>query len=334
MSGRHRAKAAPARRAAWVLLFLSAPWLPSLRAQPAPPRLLIALASFRDRPLHPRVYFYEHDGVASGQPAGGVETVNLVVDTRPSLALGGRLCATAAELENNPSDIRLWDAEGKKELPSPPGLKTETPEISPALSEDGRWLAFAAWRREGGRGGWDLFLYDLREKKAALLPCSGDEEEQWPSLSGDGRLVAYTCVRPGGSGRSDVYVFDRQEGKHLLLPGLNTAYRELDPCLSADGRFLAFSSDRPGGAGTRDVYLYDLRAGALVALPGLNGVGPEQTPSLTADGRFLACVAERASGEGERDVLLYDRQAARLLPTPGLNTRAEDFDPAICYRPR
>ena len=46
-----------------------------LFALPAPGRaeggkLLIALASFRERPRHPKIYFYEHDGLANGKIVG------------------------------------------------------------------------------------------------------------------------------------------------------------------------------------------------------------------------------------------------------------------------
>src|SRR5262245_56000703 len=49
--------------------------LPTLRAgNPAAVRLLIAFATVRERraPPYPMVYFYEHDGVASGKLAGMV----------------------------------------------------------------------------------------------------------------------------------------------------------------------------------------------------------------------------------------------------------------------
>ncbi len=303
-----------------------------LRGAPAARPLLVAFSSFRDRPLHPRVYFYEHDGTSDGKMVGGVTAADLRVDTHPSLAAGGRLCACATELENNPGDTRIWDVRAKKDVTDFPGLNTEAAEIGAALSGDGRWVAFAAWQRPGGPAGWNLFLYDLHEKKVVDLPVNTDEDELSPSLSGDGRYAAFVSNRMGGLGRSDIYLYDRRERRLVPLPGLNSPYRELDPALSADGRFLAFTSDRPGGAGSLDIYLYDRSSAALLPLPGMNGPGVDQTPSLTPDGRYLAFVSERASGAGERDVYLYDRAAGRLLPTPGLNTRAEDFDPSVTYR--
>jgi dipeptidyl aminopeptidase/acylaminoacyl peptidase len=306
---------------------------PAIDREASPgPGLLIALSSFRDRPLHPRVYFYEHDGRASGRPVGAIDPVDLRVETRPTFALGGRLVACAAEVENNAGFTLLWDLEAKRLLDAPPGLNTGAAEIGAAISADGGWVAFCAWSREGGPSGFGLYLYDLREKKAVDLPVNVHDDERSPTLSGDGRLLAFVSNRPGGEGSSDIYLYDRSDGRLRSLPGLNSPFRETDPSLSADGRFLAFTSDRTGGVGPLDVYLYDLAAGRLVPLPGLNGPGLDQTPALSPDGRFIAFVAERVSGEGERDVYLYDREHGRLLPTPGLNSRAEDFDPALTYR--
>jgi Tol biopolymer transport system component len=91
-----------------------------------------------------------------------------------------------------------------------------------------------------------------------------------PSLSGDGRLVAFVSDRPGGRGGRDVYLYDREGKKLLPLPGLNSVAHEQSPSLSADGRYLAFVSERVGGAGERDVYLYDRQARKLLPTPGLN----------------------------------------------------------------
>jgi Tol biopolymer transport system component len=313
--------------------------LPLVRAgagQPAAPRLFLAFSSFRDRPLHPRVYYYDWDGRGGGRLAGGIEPVNLRVETHPSLARAGRLCACASEFENNPSDLRVWDTESGKELGPFAGLNTEAVELGAALSADGNWLAGATWRREGGPAGWNLLLYSLQERKVVDLPVSTDDDELQPSLSGDGRLIAFVSNRPPAPGEpgglSDIYLFDRVERRMRSLPGLNTRFRELDPALSADGKWLAFTSNRSGGQGNLDIYLYDLDSTRLVPLPGLNGPGLDQTPALSPDGRFLTFVSERSGGTGERDIYLFERASGRLAPTPNLNSSSEDFDPSITYR--
>src|SRR5436309_13838122 len=74
-------------------------------AQAPGTKLLLAFASTRERrdPPYPKIYFYEHDGVASGKLLGSVESVTggtnkTRADMHPSLSLDGRLCAFSAQL--------------------------------------------------------------------------------------------------------------------------------------------------------------------------------------------------------------------------------------------
>src|SRR5262249_25898623 len=84
------------------------------RHAPAPKhKLLIAFSSYRDRPRHPQIYFYEHDGIDKGKIIGSIPTVNNRSDYHPSLSLDGRYCAFASELENQTSRVFLWDLQEK-----------------------------------------------------------------------------------------------------------------------------------------------------------------------------------------------------------------------------
>ena len=67
-------------------------------------RVLIAFSSYRARPLHPNIYFYEHDGVESGKIVGGTATPRpgANAEAHPSLTRDGRYCAFTFEVENNP----------------------------------------------------------------------------------------------------------------------------------------------------------------------------------------------------------------------------------------
>jgi Tol biopolymer transport system component len=299
--------------------------------EPPRVRLLVAFASYRERPKHPKIYFYEHDGVASGKIVGAIDTVDLRSDSHPALSHDGRFCAFASELENQTGKVLLWDARERK-LVDLPGLNVSPhAQLGPSLSGDGSLLAFYAWNRPGAGPRWDTFLYDVAARKFLDLPGLNTPafDERLPALSGDGRFLAFASNVRGGVGLTDVYLYDRRAGKTLALPGLNSPAMDTEPSLNADGTLIAFVSDRPGGQGGRDVYLFDRRAGQLLPLPGLNSPAHEQSPALSPDGRFLAFVSERLAGAGERDVYLYDRQSQKLLPTPGLNSKQEDFDPCV-----
>jgi len=300
-------------------------------------KLLIAFSSFRERKLHPKVYFYEHDGVGDGKIVGSIDAVNQRSDYHPSLSHDGRFCAFASELENQTGRIQLWDVRDKK-LVELAAAVNDSPngQMGPGLSGDGKWLAFSAWNRPGVGPRWDLLLYDVAAKKLAELPGvnTAEFDERMPALSADGRFLAYATNSRKGVGLTDVFLFDRQEKKLDLLPAMNSKSMDVEPSLSGDGNLVAFVSDRPGGKGGRDVYLYDRAAAKFLPLPGLNSAADEQTPCLSADGRFLVFVSERIGGEGERDIYLYDRKAEKLLPTPGLNSNKEDFDPCVIVLPK
>lgn len=294
-------------------------------------KILITFSSYRERPKHPQIYFYEHDGVGQGKIVGSIPTVNQRSDYHPALSQDGRYCALAAELENQTSRIFVWDREEKKLLDPPKVNANPNGQIHPALSGDGKLLVFAAWNRSGFSQRWDLVLSDLTAKDLRTAPKLNTPrfDERMPALSADGRLLAFVSNAKEGLGLTDIYLYDVKAGAVIAIPELNSPHSELTPSLSGDGNLVAFTSDRPGGKGGRDVYLYDRKAKRFVELPGLNSVANEQTPWLSADGRYLTFVSERVSGEGERDVYLYDVKQGKPLPTPGLNSKREDMDPCV-----
>jgi Tol biopolymer transport system component len=294
-------------------------------------KLLLAFASFRERPRHPKVYFYEHDGVKSGKIVGSIDPLNQRSDYRPALSADGRYCAFSSEVENQVGRISYWDRKNKKLIDLEDLNKSPHAQLGPALSADGRLLSFYAWNRPGSGSRWSVLLYDTKARKMLNLPGLNKPvaDARMPALSADGRWLAFASNARGGAGRTDIYLYDRKKSKLVPVPKLNSPHMDVEPSLSADGRLIAFVSDRPGGRGGRDVYLFDRVAGKYLPLPGLNSSAHEQSPSLSADGRFIAFVSERIGGAGERDVYLYDRTAKKLLPTPGLNSKAEDFDPCL-----
>jgi Tol biopolymer transport system component len=175
-----------------------------------------------------------------------------------------------------------------------------------------------------------IALWDVEAKKPLELPnLAAGVADLGPSLSADGKLLAFSSWRRPGPSGWNVYLYDRAERKVELPEGLNSDADDRMPSISADGRFIAFASSRPGGEGLSDIYLYDRMSRALVPLPGLNGPQSETEPSLSGDGRLLAFVSTRPDGAGQRDIYLYDRQAARLLPLPGLNSPAPEQAPAL-----
>lgn len=317
-----------------VVIFGAAPLLllaQQAGEQTAPRRLLIAYSSYKDRPKHAQVYFYEHDGVSKGKGVGAIDTIANRQDYHPILAKNGKVCVFASELENQTSKIFVFDMIQKK-LATPPKLNESTGALlHPTINAEGTLIAFAAWDKKNAGQRWDIAYYDLTGQKpvdgAALGPPKTDQ--RMPALSADGRWLAYVSNRKDGVGGADIWLFDRKEMKVIAMPEVNSPLIDMQPSLSADGNLIAFASERTGGPGGRDIYLYDRGNKAFLPLPGINSVANEQSPSLSPDGRYLAFVSERIKGEGERDIFLYDRVTQKLLPTPGLNSKRDDLDPCV-----
>ncbi len=177
------------------------------------------------------------------------------------LALGLALAA-AAPASAGFGPIRLVSA-------IPPEQATVA--VAPALSADGRYLAFQGTIDEGREG---VFRLELASGDLARVATGGPNEQvpapseaSAPSISADGRYVSFTTraqLDPVGDpapGTKDVYVADMSGGlpsyelasaldeSSLALGGDSVAAPRV--ALSADGRRVAFVNDR-------QVYLRDL----------------------------------------------------------------------------
>ena len=307
---------------------------PFLFAQPAAPtKLFITFASYKDRPKYPDIFFYEHDGIATGKVVGSVATPRSAnASGKPVLSQDGRLCYFTFEVENKTSKINCWDRKDAKFVELGPAVDSPNALLGATTASDGNLVAFAGWNKPGGAGtGYHVYLFDKAAKELLDLPGLNSPafDDRMPALSGDGRFLAFTSNRKGGAGLTDLYLYDRKDNKLVDVPGLNSPYTEVEPSLSGDGNLIAFASERPDGKGGRDIYLFDRGAGKYLPLQGLNTESHELSPALSADGRFIVFVSERVEGEGDRDIYLYDRKAQKLLPTPGLNSKTEDFDPSL-----
>lgn len=136
----------------------------------------------------------------------------------------------------------------------------------------------------------------------------------YPSISPDGRYIAYNNVTVEGRDIKDVEIamYDRKEGKPVDLPGIHGKGWDLSPSLSGDGRFLAFQSNRTGKH-FWNIYLYDTKGKKFVDIPGLNSFLPDINPSISADGNFITFASVRTA---KLEIYLYDRNQRKVTTIP------------------
>lgn len=139
-----------------------------------------------------------------------------------------------------------------------------------AFSKDGRSLVFSTQIPTLVPGdtneSYDVFLRDMETGKITRI-SKGAEKGRGsydPSISGDGRFVAYQSLDdklvPGdGNGRNDIFLYDRETGTteriSAGLEGMKINARSLDPTINADGSFVAFETVVETEAG-QGVFVY------------------------------------------------------------------------------
>jgi Tol biopolymer transport system component len=288
--------------------------------------LLIAFSSDRP-PANPGsgdVYFWDGrtEGASFMPP-----NVNSIFTEGPSgiSGNGGWLAYnTTNPLVGTTTEILLYNvATAQVHAPSTPG-RFSSP-ANPSLSYDGRYLAFQS--SLGSFLELDITLMDAVADTIVPTPklhAFGAADFD-PSLSGDGKLIAFTTNRNGTG--FDIALYSVTLDSILPLPNLNTAYDDIGVSISADGRYLAFHSNRPGGTGLFDVYVYDRNTSSLLPMPGANTALSDFNPALSPDGRYVAFQTE---GEGGTDIRLYDLVARQLVKVPGLNDPYfKDTNPSV-----
>jgi Tol biopolymer transport system component len=235
-----------------------------------------------------------------------------------------------------------------------------------ALSAGGRFVAFHSISDNLVAGDtnnhYDIFVHDRLADvtERVSVDSSGlqaDASSVYPSMSADGRLVAFasyaTDLVPGdGNGTWDVFVHDRVTGETRLVSrssaGVQGNGKSEDAAISADGRFVAFRSfasnlaPDPNGSLVMDVFVHDLPSGeTTLASLGHQGEAANQNcdaPAMSADGRFVVFHSgstNLVAGDtnGLTDIFLRDRLAGTTvrvnLDSAGMQADHYSFHPAL-----
>jgi len=230
----------------------------------------------------------------------------------------------------------------------------------PAISESGRYVAFTsdasnlvagdtatfdATTCAACTGSPDVFVHDrdpdgngvLDEGNGTTVRVSvsssgtaGNGESTRPSISGDGRYVAFrseatNLVAGDTNGLRDVFLHDMQTGVTTRASetssGTGGNGKSDRPVISGDGRYVAFYSDADNlvagdNNAMRDVFVYDRTDGSMVRISvsstGAEGNADSSRPAISSDGRFIVFYSDAdnlVAGDTNalRDIFLHDR---------------------------
>jgi Tol biopolymer transport system component len=298
--------------------------------------------------------------VADGRP--------LVSDcTHPRLSADGRYLAFEAiprnEADRNGLEVVLRDRlENTSRLIAlgPGGVAPDGWSGQPDIAANGSAIVFVSAATNlvpDDRNGSHADIYRLDLRTARIERISVDSRglqqpgaSQSPSVSGDGRYVAFASMAALGTPRDGparaatrapyptIYLRDTQAGRTTAIGGPDGLPDDSStmPVVSADGRYVAFAS-RAANLAPRDrnkssdVFLYEIETGTLTLVSRAAGGGPANgaslTPAISADGRFVAFQSDASDMACARncqradedinllpDVFIFDRLNGQISP--------------------
>jgi Tol biopolymer transport system component len=243
----------------------------------------------------------------------------------PALSADGRFVAFESDATNlvlgdtnAATDIFVHDRQTSvTERVSVDSLGTQGNSSStfPSISADARFVAFQsdATNLVAGdtNGVTDVFVHDRQTSvtervSVDSLGTQSDGNSTFPSISADGRFVAFSSVATNlvagdTNGVLDVFVHDRQTGVTERVSVDSTGAQSNGASnavtISADGRFVAFGSAATNLVagdtnGFIDIFVHDRQTGVTervsVDSTGAQSNGASNAVTISADGRFVA----------------------------------------------
>jgi Tol biopolymer transport system component len=245
------------------------------------------------------------------------------------------------------------------------GREADGASFTPAISADGRYVAFASSAStlvQGDMNGTeDVFIYDRVTDDSERVSLSsggveGNGDSFDPAISADGRYVAFTSsasnlTEGDENNELDIFVRDRSSHRTVLVSvgpgGAMGDGPSVASSISGDGRFVAFESDAGSlvgedNNGTGDVFVRDLAADVTrklsVAGNGLQTESPTFGAAISEDGSSVAFESFSArlvpdDTNNALDVFVADVASGKIdrvsLATDGGQGNERSYSPSI-----
>ncbi len=250
---------------------------------------------------------------------------------------------------NNYSDVFLRDLRTGRTTLVSVGLNgpADLGGFYPDISADGRHVAFVSHATNLVPGDTndtqDIFVRNLDTRRTELVSLTSeglpsDQPSSEPSISGNGRVVAFTVI--GGDGVIHVRDRDRSTTRSIsdgVPVDPRTVLIEAGSAdVSTDGRYVVFSHTGMLGVGVypiSNVWLRDLRTNRLELISADYQGNPSTvfgfaSGSVSADGRYVAFATPSRTSRTDRgalgDVYRLDRKTGSLV---WITHRQDQTDP-------
>ena len=190
------------------------------------------------------------------------------------------------------------------------GTQNAIAHVSPAVSPDGRYIAYFSSQ---DLFGYAIFIADARtgEMVRRLTTVTGDAHfdainfiSSTGSWSPDGRQFAFVVF---ANGDEEINIVDVASGdivRRLKIPGVGAIS---DPAWSPDGARIAISGN---AGGVSDLYVLELASGRVEQLT--RGRAAELQPTWSPDGRTLAYATDQGPGYDPQQLTFGQMRLATL----------------------
>ena len=278
------------------------------------------------------------------------DSIGLAPDYKPAISGDGRYVAfisfasnLAPQDTNFLEDVFVHDRETgttERVSVSSDGVEADEFSLHVSISSDGRYVVFETGATnlvaDDTNGASDIFVHDRRTGITERVSISsngiqGDGDSYYPTISADGRYVAFesdasNLVTDDTNGVMDVFVHDRLTGVTRRVSAASDGSEGNSASggasISADGSCVAFASAASNLVDNdtnneMDVFVHDLQTSTTglisVAWSGESADGASFQSSINATGRYVVFTSSATNVVSSdtnfvNDIFLHDRE--------------------------
>lgn len=156
--------------------------------------------------------------------------------TQPTVAMGSDGHQRLVYVRNR-VDTNIWKMDLADPGKAKPLIASTQPDQTPAISPDGKWVAFSSTRS----GMWEIWACDIKGEQCRQITRLGPAFSHHPTWSGDSKHIVFESRTDG---EPQLYWVALAAGKPVQITTGLGSYT--DPIWTSDGKWLYFTSTQSG----------------------------------------------------------------------------------------